>query len=328
MRAAFSLSILFLACANNNEVRSSNKPLPVSAPIVESTTKQTSELTTKPGAALSVMSATESFVILEGAAPDELVEIFCYNAKEGLFQSSQPCLLLIPPGSKISDHKGKTRSAGKVGPGADAIEACSPVSSTLYLQVKQEKGPKTRPGECFFWPETEAGLCDLLTTEDDLGAKRLSDKEREALQAMILSLNPSATKALVLKQAVSRDLDGDGVEDRFYSLTAGKLAGDESNAYPHYKFSGAFFVSGSSPEQLVLLARGDYSTFSLKQVFDINKDGKPELWLNILKAGDFSGYPPGTSKAGDFFGYPTPHGFELLTEERPLQSDIIFPGKG
>jgi hypothetical protein len=213
----------------------------------------------------------------------------CYDPVRGELLGEDECLKLIPAGASAYGAGGEELPLGPraslecPGSGATAVGLAAPRGRAGTGPSTGEARPERGAPGLWVWPKGAGARVELPKTEPDKGALSLPPAERKLLAEAIRAAAPKAPKGFELSQVLALDLDGDGVEDKLYSVLVRRDPKDET----YFPFSGMFLANGRSPGVLSLLDRSEYEKLRVTDVFDLDGDKKPEL---AVEAAYFEGY--------------------------------------
>lgn len=177
---------------------------------------------------------------------------------------------LVPDGSAVRYSRGDTLALQ-----SRDTWTCEPTEITRpAFRVASLPPESFRYGELAVWPESRAARF----FPDPSGPFSVNPEEEENLSEAIQKLKPGATEPVQLHQVVYLDVDGDGKEERFYSVFVEPSSGDEEDfIFNGMAFSGAFLADGDNPDELRLLMHGNLSRFDLRGAIDLDGNGRQEL---------------------------------------------------
>jgi hypothetical protein len=276
---AFPL-LLALACAPRPAVRSRPSP-PPPTPSPEPK-KRTS------GSDRVFFVIVPQVEDLNGEAVDQpaLVPLACVD--RGELRGGRGCLGLIPRGQQVLlEGSHRVAVAGRVRPHCEG-EVSRAIGLALWSDPKEEvtyalwpadtkttlqqirRGAPYEPSNCRGW-------CSFERTGHP--RVRISTEQRRWLADTVARTAPELgagqARALEVAQLVTLDLDNDDKEDRIYAVS---VVDRDADRYA-FLFSAIYYVSGGSPDTLILLRRQDSDAIVLRGTLDLDRDGRRELWL-------------------------------------------------
>jgi hypothetical protein len=218
------------------------------------------------------MPPDESMVLfsVEGA----LYPLACFNKDKGKILAHEDCLDLVPSGAEVrlsSIESEYNKVAG------DKVEPQCLAGSGKKIAVGVEG--ITEGAQFVFGTFPRQAMRGVTFIEDETlepSNKRLSDEEKEKLAAASGGMTAEEIES---HQVVEIDADGDGKDDKIYSVFA-----PDPKVSEQYKWSGIFLAKGGDLGSLELLEKSKTKrdVFEARGVFDLNGDEKNELWIRLV----------------------------------------------
>jgi hypothetical protein len=233
-------------------------PRPASAPTVP---QQGGE----PVSATPARTSAVVFTVFEGG----LVPIACYDAAAAEWRALGACVALVPPGERARLDDGRTVTTG--GP----IEVTCPGPGRPFDAIRAqglEAATGGRDPMLAFWPEqAQAEIVPFLSST---AVVTPSLEELALAETMAEQTSPEVEATPVIDQIVALDLDGDGADERLYSVNATRadVAGE-------FLFAGLWAALGPEPNDLRRVYRSeglDPQGFHPLAVMDLDRDGREE----------------------------------------------------
>ena len=188
----------------------------------------------------------------------QLAPVACWDAAQKKIHGGDSCLDLVTPGTGVRFDDGST-----------ALVTGQAASNAATCGVSRVATVNAGDAAAFaVWPDSAT-----------LGLRRLGDAghtpdaaEKQALEALARAAVPDGKQPLVILQALSLDLAGDGKLERLYSVA--EDSGDPAGA----RFAWSALVYGDTGG-LHVLESSTSKTWRVDASLDLDHDGQHELWL-------------------------------------------------
>lgn len=194
------------------------------------------------------------------------------------FAAGEACLALLPTSVSVRAEDGTTLKVT-----GTAKDPCGATAVTVEGTPDAWRGHATAPPVDNEWVDV---VPPTTPEEDDRIAP---DELRAGLAAQVEQdhAGVKAGKKLQVRQRVSIDITGDGAPEQVVAVAVPgpkDADGDETLA-----FAGLYVVGpdDAPPRKLAGAAPGTVQ-YRVLGAFDLDKDGKPELWLNSYDADRFT----------------------------------------
>jgi hypothetical protein len=194
------------------------------------------------------------------------------------FAGGEACLALLPTGAALRGENGAPRKV--TGTGTDPCEGAKSV--TVEGTAADWRGFATAPPVDDEWVEVVA---PTMPAEADAAAP--AELRKRLVEAVEKDHAGVKAKKLQIRQLALIDLDVDGSPEQVVAVAVPgpkDADGDETLA-----FAGLYVVGAAAtpPRKLAGAAPGTVQ-YTVLGALDLDKDGKPELWLNTYDADRFT----------------------------------------
>lgn len=194
------------------------------------------------------------------------------------FAGGEACMALLPAGSSVRGIDGtalKVKGTGK--------DSCGGVAVTIEGAADAWRGHATAPPVDDEWVEP---VPPTTPAEADAAAPpELRKKLVEAVEKEHAGVK--AAKKLQVRQRAIVDVDGDGAPEQVVAVAVpGPKSADGEETLA---FAGLYVVpANDAPLRKLAGAAPGTVQYTLLGALDLDKDGKPELWLNTYDEDTFT----------------------------------------
>lgn len=216
------------------------------------------------------------FATAAGEAGTLLVPIACYDAATGRTRSAAECIDAVPPNAEVGIAGEATLEiVGRVPwPCSGEDEAAAPrVFSTT--PASGQKAPAV--SRWAIWPVTKAASVRTATAVSD-GAPDLTIAvaDLEAATKAAREAGGDASRPLRVTQALTAELDGDGLDEAIYAVTFRARTDEPSDE----AWSGLLAKSGAARSSFSVLLHDTLASYEVLAVLDLDGDGRMELLVS------------------------------------------------